>query len=189
MMEAVEIAGLSELNKLLQELPVRIERNIIQSGIRNAANIFRDRARANAPQENGILKKAIKTAVNTKYGLTKATIYIDRTKRYTVRVGSGKNKTTRSSTAFYAHFIEFGTGTFYSGSGSRSKRQPYKIPKPGKKRLTMPDGGVRTSVEHPGIRPQPFMRPAFDGGQNQALERFRQYIFDRLPIEIEKLKK
>jgi HK97 gp10 family phage protein len=191
MMDGVSIAGLKELNTLLQELPVRMERNIMQSGIRAAGNIFRDRARANAPVENGILRKAIKNAVKTKYGITTSTIYIDRVTRYTVRVGSGANKATRSSTAFYAHFIEFGTGSFYQGKGSRSKRKPYVIPKPGrdKKRLTLPDGGVRTSVEHPGIRPQPFMRPAFDGGQNQALETFRQYIFDRLPNEIAKLKK
>ena len=44
-------------------------------------------------------------------------------------------------------------------------------------------------VTHPGIKPRPFMRAAFDRAQDAALDATVQYIRTRLPKEIAKAKR
>ena len=59
------------------------------------------------------------------------------------------------SDAFYARFVEFGTGPRING-------------------------GIFAGSKHPGTRPQPFMRPAWDAMQGEALAR----ITDELRSQI-----
>lgn len=166
-----QVQGLKELHHMLQELPVRIERNIMRGAIRAGANVFRDAARQAAPVDDGLLKRSIKTgSTNVKRG------------NVVVNVGTD---------LYYARMIEFGTASYYTGTG-RSVKKPYKIPKltKGKKRLkkAVKFGNVIVnSVTHPGIRPQPFMRRAFDGASDQAVSTFAQYISTRLAAEIRKI--
>jgi HK97 gp10 family phage protein len=169
--EFFQVQGLKELHQMLQELPVRIEKNIMRGAIRAGANVYRDAARQAAPVDDGILKRSIKTgSTNVKKG------------RVVVNVGTD---------LYYARMVEFGTASFYTGTG-RSVGKPYKIPKltKGKRRLkkALNFGGVmRNSAVHPGIRPQPFMRRAFDGASDQAVATFAQYVSTRLAKEIGKI--
>jgi HK97 gp10 family phage protein len=179
-----EVTGLAELYAALQELPVRIERNITRGALRAGAAIFRDEARANVPKDSGFLRKSIKSESDVRYGKAYGYVRIDRNK----------------GGAFYAHMLEFGTASYYAGSG-RSKRQPYRIPKAtiGRKKtantvskrlkFNTPGGFViRNAVIHPGIKPTFFMRKAFDRKQKEAMDAFRVYVENRLPIEVAKLK-
>ena len=52
--------------------------------------------------------------------------------------------------------------------------------------LRIGDRYVGPSVLHPGAAPKPFMRPAFDSANTQALTVVRDYIANRLPKEIAK---
>ena len=88
--------------------------------------------------------------------------------------------------AWYAHLIEFGTGSYYTGTGSKSKKQPYEIRPKNKKSLFFA-GVMREVIVHPGIKPQSFMRSAFDSSSDQAIRAFADYIRTRLPKEINKL--
>ena len=79
-----------------------------------------------------------------------------------------------SKTAYYAHMVEFGTAAH---------------------KITAKNGGMLNfggrlvkSVDHPGARKRPFMRPAIDHKQGDAVEAMRAYIEARTPREIEKLK-
>lgn len=179
-----EVTGLSDLYAALQELPVRIERNITRGGLRAGAAVFRDEARANVPKDSGVLRKSIKSGSDVRRGKAYGYVRIDRNK----------------GDAFYAHMVEFGTASYYAGSG-RSKRQPYRIPKAtiGRKKtantvskrlkFNTPGGFViRNAVIHPGIKPTFFMRKAFDRKQKEAMDAFRAYVENRLPIEVAKLK-
>lgn len=179
-----EVTGLAELYTALQELPVRIERNITRGALRAGAAVFRDEARANVPKDSGFLRKSIKSESDVRYGKAYGYVRIDRNK----------------GGAFYAHMLEFGTASYYAGSG-RSKRQPYRIPKAtiGRKKtantvskrlkFNTPGGFViRNAVIHPGIKPTFFMRKAFDRKQKEAMDAFKAYVENRLPIEIAKLK-
>lgn len=169
-----QVQGLKELHNMLQQLPVRIERNIMRGAIRAGANVYRDAARLAAPVDDGLLKRSIKTgSTNVKRG------------KVVVNIGTD---------LYYARMVEFGTASFYTGTG-RSVKKPYKIPKTSKsgkttKRLkkALKFGNVIVnSVTHPGIRPQPFMRKAFDGASDQAVSTFAQYISTRLAAEIRKI--
>ena len=179
-----EVTGLAELYTALQELPVRIERNITRGALRAGVAVFRDEARANVPKDSGFLRKSIKSESDVRYGKAYGYVRIDRNK----------------GGAFYAHMLEFGTASYYAGSG-RSKRQPYRIPKAtiGRKKtantvskrlkFNTPGGFViRNAVIHPGIKPTFFMRKAFDRKQKEAMDAFKAYVENRLPIEIAKLK-
>jgi HK97 gp10 family phage protein len=168
------VQGLKELHTMLQQLPVRIEKNIMRGAIRAGANVYRDSARQAAPVDDGILKRSIKTgSTNVKKG------------RVVVTVGTD---------LYYARMVEFGTASFYTGTG-RSVKKPYKIPKTSKsgkitKRLKKAikfNGVIVNNVTHPGIRPQPFMRRAFDGASDQAVATFAQYVSTRLAAEIRKI--
>ena len=89
--------------------------------------------------------------------------------------------------AWYAHLIEFGTGSFYAGHGTTSKKQPYEIRPKNRKSLFFA-GVMRDVIIHPGIKPQSFMRSAFDVNSDRAVLAFADYIRVRLPKEINKLK-
>ena len=168
------VQGLKELHAMLQQLPVRIERNIMRGAIRAGANVFRDAARQAAPVDDGDLKRSIKTSSSK---VTKGKV--------TVNVGTD---------LYYARMVEFGTASYYTGKG-KSVGGPYKIPK----RLKSGKIGKRTkkalkfgsvivnSVTHPGIRPKAFMRPAFDNSSNAAVAKFAEYVAARLDKEVRKL--
>jgi HK97 gp10 family phage protein len=169
-----QVQGLKELHTMLQQLPVRIEKNIMRGAIRAGANVYRDAARQAAPVDDGTLKRSIKTgSTNVKKG------------RVVVNVGTD---------LYYARMLEFGTASYYTGTG-RSVGKPYKIPKASKsgkitKRLKKAikfNGVIVNNVTHPGIKPQPFMRRAFDGASDQAVATFAQYVSTRLAAEIRKI--
>lgn len=162
------IDGLDALYKQLQELPLRVEKNIMRGAVRAGATVYRDRARELAPKVSGALRKSIKTS--------------------STKIRKGEAKVTVTAGAFYAHMVEFGTASYYEGKG-KTVGKPYKIPKltknkkrTGKKAIAFGDVVVSAGV-HPGIRPEPFMRPAFDRSTADVIEATRKYISDRLAKE------
>lgn len=156
----VRIAGLAELQKMLDILPARLEANIMRGGMRQGANVFRDRAKANVPENSGALKKSIKVKSTLRKG-----------KVITQIVAGGGD-------IYYAKFLEFGTASFYEGNG-KSVGAPYKIkPKNGK---ALKFGNIfAPSVVHRGVKPSAFMRRAFDGAEMQVIEITAEYIRQRL---------
>jgi HK97 gp10 family phage protein len=160
-----QITGLDELYRQLQALPTRIEKNIMVGAMRAGQNVFKARAQARVPIKSGALRKSIKVKTSSRFGKAKAVL------------SAGNNQ------AWYAHIIEFGSGSFYAGQGSKSLRAPYVI--------TPKEGGglffnnvVREQVTHPGVRPRPFMRPALDEGLEAPLTAVADYIRARLAREV-----
>jgi HK97 gp10 family phage protein len=163
--QLVSVQGLSDLQKMLDELPAKIEANIMRGALRQGANVYRDRARANAPVgKTGKLKKSIKVKTTLRKGKAVSQIV----------AGGGD--------AFYAKFVEFGTASFYEGNG-RTVGAPYKIEP--KNRKAMKFGDVFTeSAVHEGVRPTGFMRRAFDGGTSEVIEEVAAYVRMRIGREI-----
>lgn len=158
------VSGLSDLNKMLQDFPAKLEGNIMRGAMRAGSSVFRRRIRESVPIRSGALQKSVKLRTKSRRGRVSATVSVG------------------STEAFYAHMIEFGTASFYQGSG-RSVRAPYKITKKNKKALKF--GNLfAPSIVHPGIKPQPFMRPAMDQGQAEALEAVAAYIRSRIGKEM-----
>lgn len=154
MVSELHVSGLFELDKLLKELPAKIEGNIMRGAMRAGAKVFADRAKELVPVKSGQLRDSIKVSTRSKRGRVSAT----------VRAGGKK--------AFYAHMVEFGTARHFI--------------KPRKRKSLFFAGLAREVIDHPGASPKPFMRPALDGGQAEAVNAAADYIRKRLAKEVAK---
>ena len=157
-MSGLEVKGLADLQRALQDLPVKIERNVMRGAVNAGGQVFRKEARANVPVKSGDLRNSIRVSVrvSTKAGRVDGT----------VKAGDRK--------AFYAHMVEFGT-----------QRHVIKARKGGMLNI---GGRLVSQVDHPGARAKPFMRPAFDKAGQASIAAFADYIRKRLPTEVAKLK-
>jgi len=156
MASSVEIRGLAELHKTLQELPAKIERNGLRGGLRAGAKVLEGAAKARVPVKQGDLRSSIRVSMRTssKTGTVRA------------QVKAGNKK------AWYAHLVEFGTARHWI--------------KPKNRKSLFFAGLAKEVVDHPGAKKKPFMRPAFDGQWRAALTAMADYIRTRLPKEIKK---
>ncbi len=163
----VTVTGLDQLYRNLQEIPVNIEKNIMVGSLRAGLNVYKKRAQENCPVKTGDLKKSIRVSIRRKK-------YTGRLNGY-LRAGDKK--------AWYSHIIEFGSGSFYAGTGTKSLRAPYVI-KPKERGGGLFFLGItREQVIHPGIHPKPFMRQALDAGLDEPLTAVADYIRARLARE------
>ncbi len=145
------IIGGRELDAFLQQLPVKVERNILRAALRAGAASFQNVARQNVPVDEGDLRASIRVTTRFKRG----TVYA------AVKAGGRR--------APHWHWIEFGTAA-------------HKI-KPKKQHALAFNGTVARVVDHPGGRPKPYMRPAFDNGHRAALAAVAAKIRERLTLE------
>jgi len=86
--------------------------------------------------------------------------------KISARVVAGDKK------AYYVHMVEGGTIAHMINAGS------------GKSLFIA--GLLRQIVDHPGAKKHPFMRPAFDQKQREALDAMAAYFRKRIPKEIKK---
>jgi len=152
----LNIRGLDELNKFLEQLPGKLQLNIMRGALRAGQKPILDDARNSvAVGHSGNLKNALRltTKINRKNGSVESYL----------KVG-GKHK---GKDAFYAHMVEYGT-------------KEHEI-KP-RTRAGMLINGTRiyTAVIHPGARERPFMRPALDRNAAAAIIATGNYIKNRL---------
>lgn len=90
-MSTLKIEGLADLNKLLKELPSKIERNIMRGALREGSKEFLERAKEEVPVRSGRLRKSLRISTRFKKGEVTASMS-----------AGGKG-------AFYAYMVEFGT--------------------------------------------------------------------------------
>jgi HK97 gp10 family phage protein len=143
--------GLADLERTLDELPVKIERNIVRGALRAGGQVFQAEAQRRVPVRSGRLRDSIRVSVRIRRGLPMATI----------RAG-GRGK----GSAWYAHLVEFGTAQHFI--------------KPRDRKSLLIAGLLREVVDHPGAKKSPFMRPALDAAAAPAVRAFATYAARRL---------
>ena len=153
MIKNVKINGLKELESYLKVLPAKLQKNVLRGAMRKGMKEIQKEAKARAPvgPPSGYSAKAGGYA-----GALRDSIRIStRAFRFQVRVAlkAGGELKGKNVDVFYAHFLEWGTA-------------PHTI---NSKRGMRIGGKVFFSVEHPGIKPRPFMRPALDMKHTQAV--------------------
>ena len=153
-MSDAHIKGLAELQRALDTLPAKVEANIMRGAMRAGANVIKDEAKMQAPRDSGLLASSIRTAVSLRRGTVTASVKAG---------GRGKKG---QGTAWYAHMVEMGT-------------KAHVIAAPPGSSLSFGGGMVR-SVQHPGAKARPFLRPAMDTKAQAAVEAVREYIRQRL---------
>lgn len=169
MASSVEIKGLAELHKTLQELPAKIERNVLRGGLRAGVKVMEAEAERLCPEglptmdsvKRGARQGELKRSIRVTMRASKSTV------RATLKAGN--------KVAWYAHLVEFGTARHWI--------------KPKNRKSLFVAGLFKEVIDHPGARPKPFMRPAFDGKWRQAIDAMADYIRTRLPKELGKSRK
>lgn len=151
----VDITGAKELAKMLNELPLKLERNIMRAALRAGAAVIAKEAKQNVPVDSGELKSSIRTSSNSKKGLVEANAVVGRKKK-----------------GWYATFVEFGTAPHIIKAGKNSKTLSFRD-----------RNGVwrrATQVNHTGAQAKPFMRPALDSKGQEAIKAVADKIKERL---------
>ena len=164
------IRGGRELQEFLNTLPAKVEKNILRSalgaGAREMAKEIRERALVGPPSSKGArlyggYAGALRDSVKVYTKVAKGGKIVAG-----IRVG-GKNK--KGADVFYAHIIEFGS-------------RPHLI-KAKRGGALFIAGSLIKEVMHPGTRPQPFVRPAFDAKATEAIAAVAAQIRKRLTKE------
>lgn len=155
--DTVNVAGLKDLGMFLQQLPLKLEKNILRAALRAGARVIANEAKINVPVHLGDLKKSIRTGSNAKKDMVEAY----------ARAGNKK--------AYYYRFVEYGTAAHLIKAG---KNKPLLV-------FTAKDGKKieATQVNHPGAIAKPYMRPALDSKGKQAVDAVVKKIQDRLTDE------
>lgn len=152
MSEIKNVKGLSELQKFLDTLPAKMEANIMRSALRAGANVLKTEAASNLDRNGSVDSGDLKASLRVSSKLSKGVVTA------TVKAGSDK--------AWYWRFVEFGTAAHVI----KARRQ---------KSLFF-NGSQVTSVDHPGARAKPFMRPALDARASDAVVAVGEQIKKRL---------
>ncbi|MET4163724.1 HK97 gp10 family phage protein [Marinobacterium sp. MBR-111] len=164
-----EVQGLRELEQALKDLGDQVGVKVLRSALRDAGKPTLERAKALAPvsdsahkgykgkvQQPGELKKALK--IRTRLSRRNHSVF--------AFIG------VRSKEAYYAQFVEFGTAPHYVTRGAKRSRGT----KSGAKHRSKP------RRMHPGAKPHPFLRPAWDQTKHSALDIFKSRIQHRLQL-------
>jgi HK97 gp10 family phage protein len=170
MSTTTEVKGLADLQRALDQLPAKIEQNIMRGALRAGAKVILEDAKRRVPvatpnAENqrlyggreGLLRDSIRLTTRSRRG------------QLTVNITAGGDKVKGGGDAYYAHFVEFGT-------------KPHTITAGPGKFLPLGNGFLK-SVMHPGSRPNPFMRNALDQNVTQSVEAVREYVRQRLAVK------
>lgn len=169
----MKIKGGPELHAFLQQLPVRMERNVMRGALRAGARVIQQQAKANVPAKSGKLRRAIKVDTVTGDGLVKARVKL------------------RGPHSFVGVFIEYGVRAHVIAPGdakvgARSLNKKQRASQTDIKRanglLKIGDHWIRGAVLHPGIAATPFLRPAMDTRAGDAVNAVGEYIAQRLTL-------
>ena len=117
------VTGLAELQAFLDQLPAKVEANIMRAALRQGANVVKAEAMANVPVKSGLLKAGLKVSTKSRRGVVTAI----------VKAG-GKH-------AYLARWIEYGTAAhfikpknarslFWAGLMRDGVHHPGSAPKP-----------------------------------------------------------
>lgn len=150
------VTGMPELLRALEQVPVKLERNVLRGAVRAGAKVQLQEARRLVPVEDGgphpgALRDSLRITTSSRNGVVRAS----------VRAGGAK--------AFWAAWVEFGTAAH--------------LIKPKTAASLFFRGSNVESVQHPGAKKRPFMRPTLDGTFRGALDAAAVYIRKRLTKE------
>lgn len=152
-----KVEGLDEFCKALRDLPQNIAKNVLRGAVNAGATVIRQEAVRRAPEYHGDVSKG-----HPPPGTLKKAIYQKQI--------SEQSSVTRQ--------------VFYVGV-----RHGATAGKKGSKGFLSRDAFYWRFVEFGTSKmpAQPFMRPAFEIKKVEAVERMKQYLADRIPLEVAKL--
>jgi HK97 gp10 family phage protein len=160
------IKGGDALNAFLAALPGNLEEKVLRPALKAGMDVIADGARENC--RSAEVKASIGTSSRAEPGVVSAKVQ------------------TKGSGAYTAPWLEYGTDAhFISVDDEQRGGRTIKRVNKDVKRGSLVIGGqfVGATVHHPGARPYPFMRPALEQREQQAIDAIGGYIAKRLTPE------
>ena len=164
----------ANLSGLKNSVRNRYIRQAAQAGGRVVAREMRRRARDKSRTDSGALGRSIRavTRTNRRTGVT--TVYVGPSRKYELvgpvrdrrvkrkRGAPVKMRTVNRRPARYAHLVEFGAG-------------PHDI-------VVRTKTGQLFIMRHPGHKPEPFARPAYEASRQEAVRAFNMKMEQLLTL-------
>lgn len=161
------VRGREDVKRFIAQIPQALEKKVLRGAAKAAAAIVADEAKERSISE--IVSDAVLTRTKAEDG------------RIVVKI-SVKGQWPRS----VGIWLEYGTSPHFI-SVDESQRQGMSVGRINKlqKEGSLVIGGqfVGSTVYHPGARPHPFLRPALDIKQSEAIAAAQNYITTRLARE------
>lgn len=162
-MANVAVKGLKELNRELEQLPVKLKKTAVRRAVAAGAKVILQKAKATAPRRTGTVRRAI--ARRSRNNRSQPTLT-----RQSIYVRTGRNRTKgqikKGDNAYYWIFQEFG----YRAIGRKKKN--YK----GRK------GREKYRSSGRKIQGRKFMQKSFDTSSGRALVMFRKTLNKELEV-------
>lgn len=171
------VTGVGRIVRKLREITEAVGRRTMKNGVDEAAKRILKDARANVPTDTKLLKKALGKKlkvykkrlvavgiVGPRKHMTGKKGSRTRTKKFQTRTDSKGREVTQDPLK-YAHLVEFGTRPhrLHKGASLDLRREA------GRETAKFEAAGLfEHHPMHPGARPQPFLRPAFDRNRSVA---------------------
>jgi len=157
------VRGKAEVARYIARTPADIESKILRGAARAAANVVADEARERCISRQ--VAEAIKVASSSDEGRVIAKVQV------------------KGRAAFIAPWLEYGTAPhFISVAEDQRQGRGIRLINKMHKAGSLVIGGkfVGPTVFHPGARPHPFLRPALDVKQGEAIAAAQAYIDARV---------
>lgn len=163
-MTTMRLGGAAEIEALLRKLPEKVAKKVVVSSLRQGGGVIAKQAKANLAANGSIVTGALAAAVKTitvrnpTMGAAQVKVGVVGKKMNVVRPGETKPRRVGPGTV--AKWVEFGTGE-------------HRIEAEGKT-LAWSAGGSAVfarSVDHPGAKAKPFIRPAVDTKGSAAAQK------------------
>lgn len=182
-MADVKVKGLRELQRFLEQLPPKLEANVMRGALRAGANLVAADAKARVPVKTGRLRESIRVSTRRSNGTVFASVKVgDRRARKKVSQRNGGGVRVQYENPFYAHFVEFGTQAHRIGVkyAKALVLRPNARATAGVAGRWVRAGMLAKGVSHPGARPKPFLRPAVAAKSDEAIRTVANTIKRRL---------
>lgn len=173
-MADVHVTGLAELQKFLDTLPAKVEKNILRGALRAGMNVVKPVAASNVHSVSGLLAGGLRVGTNARNGTVKAVLR------------------AKGLHGYIAMWVEYGTRAHLISVQDAEKNINLRLSiKRGMKvlesmttinRRVLMIGNtfVGPTVQHPGARPRAWMRPALDSQAQDAVIASAEYMKKRL---------
>lgn len=146
----VRISGLAEMRRFIANLPATLEKNVLRGAMRAGAQVIADDAidRLQSHKESGDLARSVKVRVAATDRKVEASVDVD---------------------DFKAHWLEHGTEPHFILA--RPERGSVRMANRQLKRgaLLLNGAKIVAEVHHPGARAFPFLLPAADAKEGEAV--------------------
>lgn len=153
MSDLVNVKGLADLQKMLDQIPALMERNVMRGALRAGANEVKKEAqnqlKSNRSVKSSILMNGLKVSTAAKGAQVTASLKV-----------KGKH-------AYIARWLE------YTGAA------PHSLQTKNAKALAIA-GHLVNNIHHPGFKAKPFLRPAMDISAGTAVVAVGEAIKKRL---------